>query len=82
GYLTAEHRDDAGNGCALPSLGTEVSRANPKTRKAFAAKLEDMIMMLVEQFPEMPAKAARREAIGVISTMMGAMILARATGTG
>lgn len=80
-YLTAEHRDDVGNGCALPSLGIEVSRASPKTRKAFASKLEDMITMLVEQFPELSPKTARREAIGVISTMIGAMILARATGT-
>lgn len=82
GYLTAEHRDDVGNGCALPSLGIEVSRASPKTRKVFASKLEDMITMLVEQFPELSPKTARREAIGVISTMIGAMILARATGTG
>ena len=81
GYLTAEHRDDVGNGCALPSLGIEVSRASPKTRKAFASKLEDMITMVVEQLPELPTKTARREAIGVISTMMGAMILARAAGT-
>ena len=81
GYLTAEHRDDVGNGCALPSLGTEVSRANPKTRKAFASKVEDMISMVAEQLPELPPKTARREAIGVISTMMGAMILARAAGT-
>ena len=81
GYLTTEHRDDVGNGCALPSLGIEVSRANPKTRKAFATRLEDMITMVVEQLPELPAKTARREAIGIISTMMGAMILARAAGT-
>ena len=81
GYLTAEHRDDVGNGCALPSLGIEVSRASPKTRKVFASKLEDMITMVVEQLPELPTKTARREAIGVISTMMGAMILARAAGT-
>lgn len=81
GYLTAEHRDDVGNGCALPSLGIEVSRANPKTRKAFAGKLEDMIAMLVEQMPELPPKTARREAISVVATIMGTMILARAVGT-
>jgi TetR/AcrR family transcriptional repressor of nem operon len=82
GYLSDEHRDDIGNGCALPSLGIEVSRASPKTRKAFTDKLDDMIAMLVEQFPNLPAKTARREAIAVISTIMGAMILARAAGAG
>ncbi|CAN5287427.1 TetR/AcrR family transcriptional regulator [soil metagenome] len=80
GYLSTEHRDDIGNGCALPSLGIEVSRASPKTRKAFANKLDDMIAMLVEQSPNLPAKTARRDAIAVISTIMGAMILARAAG--
>lgn len=82
GYLSAEHRDDAGNGCALPSLGVEASRANPKIRKAFANKLEEMVGVIAEQFPDLPAKAARREAIAVVSTMMGAMILARTAGTG
>lgn len=82
GYLSTEHRDDAGNGCALPSLGVEASRANPKIRKAFTTKLEDMIGVLAEQFPNLSPKAARREAIAAVSTMMGAMILARTAGTG
>lgn len=82
GYLSTEHRDDVGSGCALPSLGIEVSRASPKTRKAFADKLDDMMAMLVEQSPDLPAKTARRDAIAVISTIMGAMILARAAGAG
>lgn len=82
GYLSAEHRDDAGNGCALPSLGVEASRANPKIRKAFSGKLEEMVGVIAEQFPDLSPKAARREAIAVVSTMMGAMILARTAGTG
>jgi TetR/AcrR family transcriptional repressor of nem operon len=82
GYLTAQHRDDVGNGCALPSLGAEVHRASPKTRKAVAAKLEEMIDVISEQMPSQTAKAARREAIATLSTMMGTMILARMAGTG
>ena len=82
GYLTAQHRDDVGNGCALPSLGAEVHRASPKTRKAVAAKLEEMIDVISEQMPARTAKAARREAIATLSTMMGTMILARMAGTG
>ena len=82
GYLTAQHRDDVGNGCALPSLGAEVHRASLKTRKAVAAKLEEMIDVISEQMPAQTAKAARREAIATLSTMMGTMILARMAGTG
>ncbi|MCR6734688.1 MAG: TetR/AcrR family transcriptional regulator [Afipia sp.] len=82
GYLTAEHRDDVGNGCALPSLGAEVLRANPKTRKAVAAKLEEMIDIISEQMPVQAAKAARREAIASLATMMGTLMLARMAGAG
>ena len=48
-YLTAVHRDDPGHGCAVPTLGAEIARESPRTRKAFAAKLEQMIDMLAEQ---------------------------------
>ena len=82
GYLSTEHRDDAGNGCALPSLGVEASRANQKIRKAFANKLEEMVEVIAEKFKDLPPKTARREAIAIISTMMGAMVLARTAGTG
>jgi TetR/AcrR family transcriptional repressor of nem operon len=82
GYLTPSHRDDIGNGCALPALGAEVLRANPKTRKAAAAKLEDMIEMIAEQMPGGGSKAARRDAIATLATMLGALVLARMAGNG
>src|SRR5580693_10526589 len=54
GYLTPAHRDDPGHGCAIPTLGAEIARESPKTRKAFAAKLEQMIEMFAEQLPDVP----------------------------
>ena len=50
-YLTPVHRDDPGHGCAVPALGAEIARESPKTRKAFAAKLEQMIDMMADQIP-------------------------------
>jgi TetR/AcrR family transcriptional regulator, transcriptional repressor for nem operon len=81
-YLTPLHRDDPGHGCAVPTLGAEIARESPKTRKAFAAKLEQMIDMLAAQIPELPRKAARKQAMAVISTMMGTLVLARVAGNG
>src|SRR6195256_3655673 len=81
-YLTTAHRDDPGHGCAVPTLGAEIARESPKTRKAFAAKLEQMIDMLAAQLPELPRKAARKQAMAVIATMMGTMVLARVAGNG
>jgi TetR/AcrR family transcriptional repressor of nem operon len=81
-YLTPVHRDDPGHGCAIPTLGAEIARESPKTRKAFAAKLEQMIDMLSAQIPELPRKAARKLAIAGIATMMGTLVLARIAGSG
>lgn len=81
-YLTPEHRDNVGQGCALPALGAEVVRASPKTRKAFAARIEDMIEVLAGEIPASTRKAARREAVAALATMMGALLLARMAGTG
>ena len=81
-YLTPLHRDDPGNGCAIPTLGAEIARESPKTRRAFAAKLEQMIDMLAEQIPQVPRKAARKQAMAAIATMMGTLVLARVAGNG
>jgi TetR/AcrR family transcriptional repressor of nem operon len=81
-YLTALHRDDPGHGCAVPALGAEIARESPKTRKAFAAKLDEMIEMLAAQVPGTPHKAARKRALGTLATMMGTLVLARIAGNG
>jgi TetR/AcrR family transcriptional regulator, transcriptional repressor for nem operon len=81
-YLTPVHRDDPGHGCAVPTLAAEIARESPKTRRAFAAKLEQMIDMMADQIPDIPRKAARKQATAAIATMMGTMVMARVAGTG
>ena len=81
-YLTPLHRDDPGHGCAVTALGAEIARESPKTRKAFAAKLEQMVDMLAEQIPDVPRKASRKQALATLSTMVGALVLSRIAGSG
>jgi TetR/AcrR family transcriptional regulator, transcriptional repressor for nem operon len=81
-YLTPLHRDDPGNGCAIPTLGAEIARESPKTRRAFAAKLEQMIDMIADQIPGVPRRAARKQAMAALATMMGAVVMSRIAGTG
>src|SRR5260370_34613087 len=81
-YLTPVHRDDPGRGCAIPTLAADIARESPRTRKAFAAKLEQMIDMLAAQIPELPRKAARKQAMAAIATMTGTLVLARVAGNG
>src|ERR1700704_1264591 len=81
-YLTPGHRDDPGHGCAVPTLSAEIARESPKTRRAFAAKLEQMIDMMAEQIPDVPRKAARKRAMATIATMLGTLVLSRIAGNG
>lgn len=81
-YLTSVHRDDPGHGCAVPALGAEIARESPKTRKAFAVKLEQMIDVMADQILDVPRKAARKQAMAALATMMGTLVLARIAGSG
>jgi len=81
-YLTPIHRDDPGHGCAVPTLGAEIARESPKTRKAFAAKLEAMIDMIADQIVDVPRKSARKQAVAALATMMGTLVLSRIAGNG
>jgi TetR/AcrR family transcriptional repressor of nem operon len=81
-YLTPLHRDDPGHGCAVPTLGAEIARESPKTRKAFAAKLEQMIDMMADQVLDVPRKTARKQAVAALATMIGTLVLSRIAGTG
>ena len=81
-YLTPLHRDDPGHGCSVPALGAEIARESPKTRRAFAGRLEQMIDTLAAQLPGVPRKAARKQAMAALATMMGTLVLARVAGNG
>src|SRR5690242_19218478 len=81
-YLTVVHRDDPGHGCAVPALGSEISRESPKTRKAFATKLDQMLEMIAEQIGDVPRKTARKQAMAMLATMAGTLLLARIAGNG
>jgi TetR/AcrR family transcriptional repressor of nem operon len=59
-----------------------MARESPKTRKAFAAKIDEMIDMIADQLPDVPRKTARKQAIAALATMMGTMVLSRIAGSG
>jgi len=81
-YLSPAHRDNPGQGCAVPALGSEISRESAKTRRVFAARMEQMIEMLAKQFQGVPPKIARKQATAALATMMGTLVMARVAGNG
>ena len=81
-YVSTVHRDDPGRGCAVPTLGAEIARESAKTRRAFSAKLEQLIDVMADQIPDVPRKTARKQAMGALATMMGTLVMSRVAGSG
>jgi TetR/AcrR family transcriptional repressor of nem operon len=80
GYLSPRHRDNRARGCVLPALGTDIARSSPKARQTFAKKFEEMIDSIVLFFPDASPGAARQIATSTLATMLGSIVLARASG--
>jgi TetR/AcrR family transcriptional repressor of nem operon len=79
-YLGTDHRDNPGQGCAVPTLAAEIARESTKTRRVFAGRMEQLIDMLAEQYQGLPPKAARKQAVAALATMMGSLVMARVAG--
>lgn len=77
GYLSRQHRDNVGASCPFSSLGTEAVRASPEVRHTLTQSLRQQIDSFSDWSQGDTAKERRANAIATLSTMMGAMMLAR-----
>lgn len=78
-YLSGQHRDEKGQGCAIAGLSSEVLRQGPETRAVMTEGLAAQIARLEVQSAAPGAAARRREAVASLSAMVGALILSRVT---
>lgn len=76
-YLSAEHRDAPGTGCLMAALGSEICR-EPVAQEGFTAHVKASLTRLATHFKGTAKRSARHDAIRVLSSMVGAVILARA----
>jgi TetR/AcrR family transcriptional repressor of nem operon len=78
-YLSRRHVDNPGAGCPLAALGGDTARAKRRVKADFARGFEH----LVEAFSDLVGKsggdASRPAAIAAIASLVGAVVLARAT---
>lgn len=77
-YLAPSHRDDPGRGCALAALGCEMAHQGGAVRQRFTEGLRRMIARVSSLMPASPAKRREDDALTVISTLIGALVLSRA----
>ncbi|MFC6018139.1 TetR/AcrR family transcriptional regulator [Plantactinospora solaniradicis] len=82
-YLSAEHRDAPGTGCANTALAGDAARspADSPLRGSYVAGLEDTLEQLakLEHAPSHGSEEPYRRAVADLATMVGALTLARAT---
>ncbi len=76
-YLNEVHRDNAGAGCVVASLGPDVARAGKSVQHALTAGVAAQLAMLAKALPGEPDEA-RQRAIASYAMMIGGLVLARA----
>jgi TetR/AcrR family transcriptional regulator, transcriptional repressor for nem operon len=76
-YLSARHRAASASGCPFAALGSELVRADEATRAAATEGLLGIVDILASGYAGMRPDAAKRRAFVALSTMVGALTLAR-----
>ena len=77
-YLSKEHLEGAESGCPMAALGSEMPRQAPEVRRAATRRIKEAIDLVARQLPEWGKPGAHEKALATLSTMVGALVLARA----
>lgn len=77
-YLSCEHRDGLGNGCAVAALGADAARQGPGVRQAIGRGVRSFAERLAQLVPGRSEAERRRQALAAYATLVGALVLARA----
>jgi len=75
-YLSNEHIANIESGCSLAALGSEMPRQAPEVRNASTCRIKEMVVLIEGHLSGQPN--AREEALVLVSTMVGTLLLARA----
>jgi TetR/AcrR family transcriptional repressor of nem operon len=73
---SADHRDNPADGCAVVALGSDVPRADARVRAAYREQVERYISQLEDLHGG--GEDARRRAITSLTSLVGAVLVARA----
>jgi TetR/AcrR family transcriptional repressor of nem operon len=80
-YLSEAHRADAGHGCVMPSLSTDVARASAPVREAYRRRIVDVIATLAPAMRGTPEEQTA-QAWTLVASIVGAITIARALPAG
>jgi TetR/AcrR family transcriptional regulator, transcriptional repressor for nem operon len=77
-YLSKEHTEGVERGCPMAALGSEMPRQAPEVRRAVTRRIKEAIDLVARQLPDWGKPGAHEKALATLSTMVGALVLARA----
>jgi TetR/AcrR family transcriptional regulator, transcriptional repressor for nem operon len=77
-YLSKEHVKSPEMGCPVAALGSEMPRQAPEVRRAATRRIKEMINVVARQSPDWGQPGAHEHALVTASTMVGALVMARA----
>ena len=77
-YLSKEHVEGIETGCAVAALGSAMPRQAPAVRRAATRRIKEAIDLVARQSPDWGQPGAHERALVTVSTMLGALVLARA----
>ncbi len=76
-YLSPEHRDAVGSGCAVAALAGDASRWSAELRDVFEAGIAGYLERLAPLSPGATEAERRRAAMAELATLVGGLVLAR-----
>jgi TetR/AcrR family transcriptional repressor of nem operon len=78
GYLSEWHRDHPESGCGIAGIAADVARSDGTARSAYSQKVKECLGLITELLDEPDHEVAEREAVLTLSSIVGAISLARA----
>lgn len=75
-YASMAHCENPATGCAIPMLGCDVARGDDRLRAVYRGQIERYLAFLEQQLG--PGDDARQRAVVALSSLVGAVLVARA----
>ena len=76
-YLSTRHRDGVAEGCPTAALVADIRRQTPAARQAMAEGFGAQIDRMAAALSKTESPDVRREAVGILASLVGALVLAR-----
>ncbi len=78
GYLSTAHRDTLATSCAVATMAADMARGNDRARSAYTRQVGEYLELLGKLIAGDKPESGRKEAIAALSTLVGAVSMARA----